>query len=141
MNWEICKRLEEKPGRLRIIFLDLIIYVLQVTRILIASSLSSQILLDSAQILTSLLMPTSIASAFNASPAPPSSSSSSSPSPSSTPDRNRDDDSDNSSEQQRGGGENDVFYQNDLAADLRFRQTLNQILRPNDESPVDRLPV
>lgn len=140
MNWEICKRLEEKPGRLRIIFLDLIIYVLQVTRILIASSLSSQILLDSAQILTSLLMPTSIASAFNASPAPPSSYSSS-PSPSSTPDRNRDDHSDNSSEQQRGGGENDVFYQNDLAADLRFRQTLNQILRPNDESPVDRLPV
>ncbi|KAI9494673.1 hypothetical protein BDB00DRAFT_817804 [Zychaea mexicana] len=102
---------------LRVIMLDMIIYILQVIRIFITSSLSSQ--LPENGTVTTLPVPAPLVSALGA-------ESLTLMLPSTIP----------------NDDEEDPFYRNDLVVDVGLRTSLDSVLRSSPrEDAVDRLPV
>ncbi|KAI7853575.1 hypothetical protein BDC45DRAFT_510581 [Circinella umbellata] len=110
---------------LRVIMLDLIIYVLQVVRIFITSSLSSQ--LPENGTVTTLPVPAPLVSALGA-------ESLTLMLPSTIPNNNNNDDNDNE----------DPFYQHDLVVDIGLRTSIDNVLHSSStrqDDPIDQLPV
>ena len=106
--------------------LDLIIYVLQVIRIFITSSLSSQ--LPENGTVTTLPVPAPLVSALGA-------ESLTLMLPSTRPNNNNNNEDDNE----------DPFYRHDLVVDIGLRTSIDNVLRSSSttrqDDPIDRLPV
>ncbi|KAI7903315.1 uncharacterized protein BX663DRAFT_508201 [Cokeromyces recurvatus] len=98
---------QQKPSIFRLITLDCIIYLFQIIRVLITSSLSSQLLLNST-IITTLTVPPTLAAALGTDSVtlmlPPQ-------------DGNNDD-----------NGSNDLFYHNDLVVDIGLKASIRNIM-------------
>lgn len=120
---------DNKPSHMRVILLDLIIYVLQVVRIFATTHLSSQ--LQNGAFASTLLMPPSLAAALGADRLPLA-----------TPRRQAR--NNNASSQDNGGdasNDSGFYLTDDLVFDIGFRSSIRNVLDPVHEDEVDRLPV
>lgn len=98
--------IEQKASTLRLIVLDFVVYVLQIVRVLITSSLSSQLLLNGT-VVTTLTVPPSLASALGDSVTlmlPPREVGS------------------------EHGDSDDLFYYNDLVVDIGLRNSIRNVM-------------
>ncbi|KAG2230172.1 hypothetical protein INT48_003477 [Thamnidium elegans] len=98
---------QQKASTLRLLMLDFVVYVLQIVRVLITSSLSSQLLLNGT-VVTTLTVPPSLASALGDSVTlmlPP---------------REVGSDGDSTSD--------DLFYYNDLVVDIGLRNSIRNVM-------------
>ncbi|GAA5811515.1 hypothetical protein MFLAVUS_004952 [Mucor flavus] len=97
---------QQKASTLRLIVLDFVVYVLQIVRVLITSSLSSQLLLNGT-VVTTLTVPPSLASALGDSVTlmlPPREVGS------------------------EHGDSDDLFYYNDLVVDIGLRNSIRNVM-------------
>ncbi|KAI9275049.1 hypothetical protein EDC94DRAFT_591916 [Helicostylum pulchrum] len=97
---------QHKASTLRLIMLDFVVYVLQIVRVLITSSLSSQLLLNGT-VVTTLTVPPSLASALGDSVTlmlPPREVGS------------------------EHGDSDDLFYYNDLVVDIGLRNSIRNVM-------------
>ncbi|ORY97263.1 hypothetical protein BCR43DRAFT_489492 [Syncephalastrum racemosum] len=118
-----------KPSHMRVILLDLIIYVLQVIRIFATTHLSSQ--LQNGAFATTLLMPPSLAAALGADRVPLA-----------IPRRQaRNNNSPASNDDGDASYDNGFHLTEDLVFDIGFRSSIRNVLDPVHEDEVDRLPV
>lgn len=99
---------EQKASTLRLVMLDFMVYAFQIVRVLITSSLSSQLLLNGT-VITTLSLPPSLVGALGDSVTlmlPP---------------REGVSDNDDSTS-------DDLFYHNDLVVDIGFRNSIRNIM-------------
>jgi hypothetical protein len=108
--------IEQIPSTLRLLVLDCVVYVLQIIRVLITSSLSSQ-LLQNGTVVTTLAVPPALAAALGSNSVtlmlPP---------------REESDDSNS----------DDLFYHNDLVVDIGLRTSIRNIMYDNDDPSTAR---
>ncbi|KAG2204853.1 hypothetical protein INT46_010981 [Mucor plumbeus] len=118
---------QQIPTTFRLLFLDCIVYIFQIVRVLITSSLSSQLLLNGT-VVTTLSVPPALATALGAESVtlmlPP----------------REDGDGDESTS-------DDLFYHDDLVVDIGLRTSIRNIMYADMEDPStardgsERLPV
>lgn len=111
--------IERTPSTLRLVMLDFIVYLFQIVRVLITSSLSSQLLLNGT-VITTLAVPPALASAIGAESVtlmlPPREGGGSS----------------------ADGGEDtsdDLFYHNDLVVDIGLSTSIRNVMYADMEDP------